>query len=380
MNDGQLPAALAVAEQAKASGFIDAFVRAGELTASDELDTLPYRTISDRIQSLQGFLQSMQDSSIAESQEVNEVLAALGSRQVFSYFLAQDTLYLMHIAAGDVAIIDLELKRDRLSELVYQYSENPNDIDMLDKLGAMLFPQDTLPPSGTHLFIAPDDELNTIALTSMRVNKQFLIERNTVSLIPGVSALARMVAPSAAGPQSNEKVVIGDPLGDLPAAKLEAMEIGKQLGVEPLVGSAATIESMSQLKSPKVLHIASHTGVDHLGPWLGLADAQVTGNTILNLRLKPELAVLASCSSGVGEDRYLWGSLGGLFLINGTPATIVSLWSIEDQVTQRLIADFYRYHLSGQSVAESLSNAQKQAIKNGYAPRQWGAFYGVGTT
>jgi CHAT domain-containing protein/Flp pilus assembly protein TadD len=106
----------------------------------------------------------------------------------------------------------------------------------------------------------------------------------------------------------------------------------------------------------RILHIASHGLVDNERPELSsllVSRFDATGQPregvvglpdIFNLQLSAELVVLSACKTGLGtfvRGEGLVGLTRG-FMYAGASQIVVSLWSISDQSTARLMTHFYR--------------------------------------
>ncbi len=106
----------------------------------------------------------------------------------------------------------------------------------------------------------------------------------------------------------------------------------------------------------RILHIASHGLVDNERPELSsllVSRFDATGQPregvvglpdIFNLQLSAELVVLSACKTGLGtfvRGEGLIGLTRG-FMYAGASQIVVSLWSISDQSTARLMTHFYR--------------------------------------
>jgi CHAT domain-containing protein len=135
---------------------------------------------------------------------------------------------------------------------------------------------------------------------------------------------------------------------------------------------------LKNARRAQILHLAAHTGVDARGPWLQLADREVSASEILASRIGPRLVVLASCSSGVRPGRQLWGSLGAAFLAAGSRAVVASLWSVEDKRARELVLRFYREGGAAEP-AGALARAQRVAISRGQSPTVWAPFVVFGS-
>ena len=63
----------------------------------------------------------------------------------------------------------------------------------------------------------------------------------------------------------------------------------------------------------------------------------------------------------------------------GVPATISTLWDVNDDVTTELLVEFHRRFASGTSAAEALRLAQLQVMRSTQRePRAWAAFIYTG--
>jgi CHAT domain-containing protein len=91
----------------------------------------------------------------------------------------------------------------------------------------------------------------------------------------------------------------------------------------------------------------------------------------LNLR-QLKLAVLASCSSGVGEQSGLVNldSLARGFLEAGTTRVVAARWNVNSSETASMMTEFYD-RLRGQHPAEALRQAELRVRENAAHPYYW---------
>jgi CHAT domain-containing protein len=103
----------------------------------------------------------------------------------------------------------------------------------------------------------------------------------------------------------------------------------------------------------------------------------LTAYEAMNLNFdNTELVVLSACETGRGEVQAGEGVYGlqRAFLIAGADAVIMSLFKVNDEVTQKLMMHFYVNWLKTGDKRKSFIEAKK-AIKSEYdSPIYWGAF------
>lgn len=289
---------------------------------------------------------------------------------------------------------------------------------------------DSLLPENVHtLYFAPDGIYHRINIATLYDGKAFVAERYHIHYVATTRRLLRkpIIYPSTA------PTIIGNPafydseipirggekrtyrdfpggIPPLPGAETEAKVIAELLGSVAITGRAATESFIKSLRSPKVLHIATHgyfTGAgknpmleggillaqaalwDSLYPPQGTEDGRLTAEEAATLNLLgTEVVVLSACETGLGEVRGegLYG-LRRAFLEAGAARVISALWEIDDEVTRHLMEEFYRRwkpltgsgkkaspNNSGSTVEAAFSEAMGAVRKKYPAPYYWGAF------
>jgi CHAT domain-containing protein len=66
------------------------------------------------------------------------------------------------------------------------------------------------------------------------------------------------------------------------------------------------------------------------------------------------------------------------FQVAGARNLIMSLWKVDDAVTQKLMTSFFRHWLNGKSKAVAFAQAQKEIRAQHPEPYYWGAFVMLG--
>ena len=212
----------------------------------------------------------------------------------------------------------------------------------------------------------------------------------------------------------------------LPATKVEVEQIAKSFlengwQVNEYLGDKASETNIKLERSPRVLHIATHgyffedipmdksandrfLGMDRQrvvqdpmlrsGLLLTGANKTLQGDkvdgengllsaaeaSLLDLR-GTELVVLSACETGKGEVKNSEGVYGlrKAFSDAGAANTIMSLWKVDDKVTQEFMTRFYEIWLEEQTTIRDAFNRTQLEIKAKYPqPYYWGAFVLVG--
>ena len=206
---------------------------------------------------------------------------------------------------------------------------------------------------------------------------------------------------------------------EIEVKSIEEILINNQWKHTVHMGATATEENLKGIKSPKILHLASHgffmndiTFDDHdhsfdkgynnlySNPLLrsgvlftGSAkaiftnerpqgeDGILTAYEAMNLHLdNTELVILSACETGLGEVRNGEGVYGlqRSFIVAGAKGVIMSLWKVNDITTQELMVNFYQNWLGGMDKYEAFKAAQLSLKEKYNDPYHWGAFVLLG--
>ena len=101
---------------------------------------------------------------------------------------------------------------------------------------------------------------------------------------------------------------------------------------------------------------------------------------IFNLNLPADLVVLSACQTGLGQEIRGEGLIGLTrgFMYAGAARVVVSLWSVDDEATARLMTEFYRALLQRQMPPAAALQWAKQKLKED--PRFASPYYWAGFT
>ncbi len=161
-------------------------------------------------------------------------------------------------------------------------------------------------------------------------------------------------------------------------------------------------EQVKKAKNPTVLHLASHgyfennkkspddemlrsgivlAGVNSPEKAKNSEDGVLTALEASDLWLdETELVVLSACETGLGEV-YAGEGVYGLqrgFMVAGAQSIIMSLWAVNDEITQKLMTTFYVLWLAGSTKRDAFKQAQLEIKKKYTKPFNWGAFVMIG--
>ena len=211
----------------------------------------------------------------------------------------------------------------------------------------------------------------------------------------------------------------------LPATKIEVENISLTLKskgwqVNSYLAENASESNIKKQESPRILHIATHgyffpdipidkdntrflgmdrqqvvqdpmlrSGLLFTGANRTLKGEETKGEngllsaaeaSLLDLR-ETELVVLSACETGKGEVKNSEGVYGlrKAFSDAGAKNIIMSLWKVDDKVTQEFMSRFYEIWLNEKTTIREAFNKTQLEIKAKYPqPYYWGAFILVG--
>lgn len=294
----------------------------------------------------------------------------------------------------------------------------------------------------TRVFLSLDGSLHTIpfeALTDER--DHFRVEHYELSYVTsGRDLLVKASAQPSSGvtvfanPDFDARAgatgvgLLGRARFDpLPATATEGEAVASLLRATTLAkGSEATESALKAIRSPSVLHIASHgfflsdqnvvtlrgsrglvltdappvlakrastnpllrTGVALAGANVGGRqttedDGVITGLEVTDLDLAgTRLVVLSACETGVGEVRNGEGVFGlrRALALAGSRSQVLSLWKVDDDASLALMRAFYGELKNGQTVASALREAKLKVLHTPQTkhPFYWAAFTASG--
>lgn len=332
---------------------------------------------------------------------------------------------------------ELVLLKDgaNLETRYYNYYRNAIRYSVQDELSYHFFwrPLEAKLAGKRKIFFSSDGVYHRINVNTLRDSRsgKFLLENiDIVYLLNPIQVLEKKLSVKD---MKRDAVLMGDPVFDedvskprergvefnyftaLPGTQEELRAIDKLLKKHSwrsglFLKGAATEENLKAVRSPGILHLASHgffssevvalnaeakneflfhSGLVLAGANQSLStgltsfenDGIVTAFEVMNLDLaNTQLVVLSACETGLGKIENGEGVFGlqRSFMQAGARNVLISLWKVDDQATRDLMIKFYEYLTEGNSLHDSLKKAQSDQAKLLLDPALWGGFVLVG--
>lgn len=226
---------------------------------------------------------------------------------------------------------------------------------------ALLEPAKLWLQEGKHLVIVMPQAYSQLPVSALRLGKQSLIEKVTVSTAPTATLLVARLRGERK--ESVNQVRALAPAADLPFAKLEVTHIqtqepsDKPLFEEPL----------------DALHLAGHVRNRGLSYFELSRESSISTQDILQGESMPSLVTLSACE-GLHKESYL--SLAHAFLVKGSQAVVAHNHRVSDLAAAVFMKHFYRNLSSGR--AKALQKAALETKRYFPHPAHWAGFQLMG--
>lgn len=377
LDQGRSLAALDVLQRSKARSILDTLVRVNDDDAAKSDETWDVESSLRRLTALERLIPAATSAPVSAAIDPEDLVAGVDDAIVFEYFRAGSRYWLARIGDGAVHFEPLG-ERVEIEALVGRLDEQPADVEAARRLGGLLLPVNLLPSAGSRLAIAPDAALTRLAFAALDVEGRPLITRHVLGIVPSASAMLVSMR-SPVDDDGPPPVIIGDPRGDLPGAAAEARGVAARFGTVPLLGDAATLEALLRSRRPRLLHIASHAGLDEAGGWLMLADRRLHADEIVAHGLAPAVVVLVGCDTARAESGGLWGSVATAFFASGSSAVVATTRPIGDRAVLEFVERFYEAGGEREPL-RALAAVQRSWIEDARPIGEWAPFLVFGVT
>lgn len=291
-------------------------------------------------------------------------------------------------------------------------------------------PVDEMLAGTANVYLSLDGVYHQLSIISLKdAAGKYIIDKYSVQFVGNTKDIISVKENEKQSAKPASAFLIGNPLygsneviAQLPGTEAEVKNITKLLNgykvpATALYGKDATETQVKKIKSPGILHIATHgyfltdvsqvesnkvLGVDvnaarenpllrsgvllagcenvfdpdyHPAP--NTENGVLTAYEAMSLDLdKTDLVVLSACETGLGSVRQGEGVYGlqRSFLIAGTKSIIMSLWSVSDEGTMELMTLFYNNYAKSGNKYKAFAEATRQLKVKYKEPFYWGAF------
>lgn len=234
-----------------------------------------------------------------------------------------------------------------------------------------------------NLIIVPQGSLHYLPFHALHDGERYLIERCEVSYAPSAAIFQHCLRRGEH--RSDSALLLGLSDEQTPRIHDEIRSIEGIFGnTTAFVDSAATADALRlHATAVDVVHLACHGQFRSDNPLFSallLADGWFTVRDAYSLRLNNALVTLSACETGanvIAPGDELIGLARGFFSA-GARSVLLSLWMVDDEATNQMMADFYREMKAGSSLSTSLRAAQLRMLKEMPHPFFWSPFVLVG--
>ncbi len=233
------------------------------------------------------------------------------------------------------------------------------------------------------LVIVPHRTLHYLPFQALHDGNRYLIERCEVSYAPSALVLQQCLRRSRPGLRKALLFGVADEQTPRVRDEIEAIAPLFTEAIAWLDGDATIPALRRQSSSADVVHLACHGQFRPDNPLfssLKLADGWLTVRETYDLNLHCALVTLSACETGVsavapGDE--LIGLARGFFAA-GSPSLLLSLWTVDDDATAELMAEFYKNLIETGSPAAALRHAELSVMKTRHHPFFWSPFVLLG--
>ena len=236
---------------------------------------------------------------------------------------------------------------------------------------------------GRSLIVVPHQLLHYVPFHALYDGEKYLVDHQDITRAPSVSVLK--ICRGKRIQKTEQALVLAVPDEMTPYINEEVQALRDLLPKGLFfVGSEAREDKLRRYgQTAGKIHIAAHGVFRADNPMfssLKLGDTWLNLFDIFNLQLGAELTVLSACETGmstVWEGDELLGLARG-FLYAGTPALLVSQWTVNDRSTAQLMRRFYEGLQRGLSNARALQQAVIAVKADFPHPYYWAPFFLMG--
>lgn len=248
--------------------------------------------------------------------------------------------------------------------------------------------------SVTTLVFVLDGSLRNLPMAALYDGQQYLVEKYTIALTPGL----QLLAPRPLTGQKLQALKGGlsesrQGFAPLPNVARELEQISATIPGTMLLNQNLTrsnLETDLNATPFNIVHLATHgqfsSNADNtfILTWDGRVNVKQLNDLLRNRDLsRPnplELLVLSACQTASGDRRAALG-MAGVAIRSGARSTLATLWSVNDEAAAELMVRFYRALTQpGMTKGQALRQAQLELLKQPQyrQPYYWAPFVMIG--
>ncbi|MCY7384382.1 MAG: CHAT domain-containing protein [Microcoleus sp. CAN_BIN18] len=228
-----------------------------------------------------------------------------------------------------------------------------------------------------NLIIIPASGLRSVPFAALHDNKQFLVEKYSLSVLPSLSLTDTRYDNIA----DDEVLAMGASVFEdkppLPAVPVELESIAPPSEGKLFLNQDFTLANLRTQRENRpfgIIHLATHSEFQPGEPknsYIQLWDTKLRIDQMQQLRWNEppvNLLVLSACSTALGDADAELG-FAGLAVASGARSALASLWEVSDEGTLGLMTEFYRQLRASRREgnltikAEALRRAQLEMLR-----------------
>ncbi len=222
-----------------------------------------------------------------------------------------------------------------------------------------------------NLVFLMDEKLRSIPLSALHDGQQFLVEKYSLGLMPGLNLTDTRYVDLKDAKVLGMGISEFDDLYDIPTIPLELSSIKTLWPGDYFLNEEATLvnlEKYRKMKQHQIIHLATHSDFrpqNNEKSYLKLSDTDLTPAQLEQLGWHDppvDLLVLSACRTGMGDEAFKFGFAGSA-IQSGVKSVLSSLFYVNDEGTTALILEFYSNLKTAPIKSEALRQAQIAMLK-----------------
>lgn len=303
-------------------------------------------------------------------------------KDLYAFVLTSQSLSAVHIETGTLMGDLRDFRKSLGNTFTSQHDEIAKRLHekLIKPLASSLKTQ--------KLIVVAHGALHYIPFYALHGEKDYIIERYSILMLPSASVLNYLQGQKPAKPGgilAFGNPDLGDSRFDLAYAQNEAIAVSQtRPHSKVFLRKEATEAALSKYGNGfRYIHFATHGEFDADKPLNsalllamdGESNGRLTVDKLYSMKLNADLVTLSACETGLGKivngDDIVGLTRG--FLYTGSRSIVASLWKVDDLATSQLMIRFYK-ELDKGDKREALRTAQQETKKQYPHPYYWASF------